>query len=108
MRPIGDWSTSTTSSIHSSPSTLIDFGLRAACDLPLGGSQRVVQNVMHQRRLARAGNSRDCHQHAQRNRDVDFLQVMRPRAEQLDLASVRSRRDRRASECADRRSDNVR
>ena len=44
--------------------------------LALGAQQRGVQHVLHQRRLAGAGHAGDADQAAERDRDVDVLQVV--------------------------------
>ena len=44
---------------------------------------------MQKRGLARAGHASDRHEHAQRNVDVDVLQIVRPRSADFDL--LRSR-----------------
>ena len=56
--------------------------------LALGAQQRRVQDVLHQRRLARSGDAGDAHQTMQRNRDVDALQIVLGGAEDLDARAV--------------------
>ena len=51
--------------------------------------ERLVQDVVDERRLARAADAGDGREHAERNRDVDVLQVVRARAA-----------DRRARPCS--------
>ena len=48
--------------------------------------QRSVQDVVHERRLARAAHTSHCRQGAERNGHVDVLQVVRARAADDDLA----------------------
>src|SRR5208282_652726 len=40
--------------------------------------QRLIKNLMQQRRFSRARNSRNRHQHPQRNADVDPFQIVGP------------------------------
>ena len=61
MRPIGDWSTITTSSISSCAAQRAVRAGRLG-RLALGLAQRGVEHVLHQRRLARAGDAGDAHQ----------------------------------------------
>ena len=48
--------------------------------------ERLVEDVVDERRFARAADAGDGGQHAERDRDVDVLQVVRARAEDLELA----------------------
>ena len=59
--------------------------------------QRAIEDVVDQRRLARAADTGDRGQRAERNRDVDVLQIVGARAADDDLALRRgpSRRRRR-------------
>ncbi len=54
--------------------------------LALGLEQRRVEHVLHQRGLARAGDARDADQTLERDRDVEVLQVVLRRAQQLEEA----------------------
>ncbi len=65
---------------------LARLGVRA---VQLAG-QRLVQDLDHQGGLARAGHAGDAHQLAQRDRDVDVLQVVLARAHDAS-ASCRCR-----------------
>src|ERR1017187_4860570 len=56
------------------------LGGGAATNLPLGRGQRLIENVMQQRGFSRARDAGNRHQHAQRNFQIDVLQVVRPRA----------------------------
>src|SRR5215469_18069537 len=44
---------------------------------------------MQKRGLARSRNPCDCHQHAERNLDIDVLQIVRPSPANRDLPSPR-------------------
>ena len=48
--------------------------------------KRAVQNVVDERRLSRPADAGDRGQHAERNPDVDVLQIVRPRAANDELA----------------------
>ena len=78
--------------MNSSPSRLSHVAApRAALEdlLLLRLAQSLIKHLMQQRRFARPRDSRDRHQHSQRNADVDTLQIVRPHAPDLDL--LRSR-----------------
>src|SRR5207302_11159925 len=51
-----------------------------AIGLALGRGQCLIENVMQQRRLSRAGDARNRNQHAERDFKVDVLQVVRASA----------------------------
>ena len=87
VRPIGDWSMAIILSRCSSPSMpLVGAGIAEAAVQV--AAQGLDQDVVHQRALARAGNAGDAHEHAQRDLDVDVLEVVvrAPRTTQLRLA----------------------
>ena len=75
VRPIGDWSMAIILSRCSRPSIR-----SCAPGLPRPrveiAAQGLDQDVVHQRALAGAGNAGDAHEHAQRNFDVDALEVV--------------------------------
>jgi hypothetical protein len=70
VRPIGAWSTRTTS-------------MRADAAIPvvLGALERRVDDVVHEGALPRAADAGHARQHAKRNLDVDVLEVVLRRAE---------------------------
>ena len=75
VRPIGDWSMSITLSRWSMPSTesCSPGFVRILCSR---FAQRLVEDVVDERRLARAGHARDADEQAERELDVDALQVV--------------------------------
>ena len=79
VRPIGDWSIWITLSICSIPSIdavrarLVGRAVQLA-------RQRAIEDLVDQRRLARAADAGDGDQHAERNLDVDVLEVVLARA----------------------------
>ena len=88
VRPIGVWSTSTTSLTYSWPSSR---RVRADLAIPiaLGALQGRVQHVVDQRGLAGSADAGDAGERVERDLDVDALQVVLGRAEQPD--ALRSR-----------------
>ena len=87
VRPIGDWSTRTSLSTWSRP---VDPGVPAR---HLPGAVELVgqhgrQDVVDQRRLARARHPGDRGEHPQRERDVDLAQVVLPRPHHGQLPSA--------------------
>src|SRR5262249_36507873 len=68
-----------------------------------GRRERLVEDVAHERALPGAADPRDAGEEAQRNRDIDVLEVVAPGARDLEAArgtlraSRRRRRQRRAA-----------
>ena len=87
VRPIGDWSISITLSNASIPSTPV---VRARLDArpvePV--RERLVDDLVHERRLAGAGDAGDADELADRELDVDLLQVVLRRAAHDERAAV--------------------
>ena len=68
----------------------------AAVPVALRALQRRVEHVVHERALARAADAGHARQHAERDLDVDVLQVVLRRAEHAELLVASAcRRDRR-------------
>ena len=63
--------------------------------LPLGRGQRLIENVMQQRRFSRARDTGNRHQHAKRNFQIDVLQVVRARAGDAEFVRPRLAASRR-------------
>ena len=75
VRPIGDWSMSITLSKHSIPSTRVVLARLDAHPVePV--RERLVDDLVHERRLARAGDAGDADELPDRELDVDVLQVV--------------------------------
>ena len=75
VRPIGDWSMAIILSRCSSPS-IRSCGAGIAESAVQIAPQGLDQDVVDQRAFAGAGNAGDAHEHAQRNFDVDALEVV--------------------------------
>ena len=74
VRPIGVWSISITLSKQSIPDAVVLARLDAHPVEPVG--KRLVDDLVHERRLARARDARDADELADRELDVDALQVV--------------------------------
>ena len=103
VRPIGDWSISITLSNASIPSTAsCSPGFDAHPVEPV--RERLVDDLVHERRLAGAGDARDGDELADRELDVDPLQVVLARAAHAERAVVLGAplRDRDLRACRER------
>ena len=87
VRPIGDWSTSITLSKCSTPSNVVVLaGLHPRAVEPV--RERLADDLVHERRLARARDARDADELPERELDVDGLQVVHARAAHPERAEV--------------------
>jgi hypothetical protein len=57
--------------------------------LALGATQAGIEHILHQRRFARPRHAGDAHESPQRNRDVDSLQIVLGRTDDLDARIAR-------------------
>ena len=91
VRPIGDWSMAISLSRCSSPSirSCLPGVAFAAVEI---AAQGFDQNVVDQRALARAGHAGDADERAQRNLDVDVLEIVVLGADDPQPACRRSAR----------------
>ena len=89
VRPIGDWSMAISLSRCSSPSMrrVQPRLAQAAVQIPPQGFD---QDVVDQRTLARAGHAGHADEHAERDLDVDVLEIVVRRAEDAQPAVPRS------------------
>src|ERR1700678_1455563 len=62
---------------------------RAAIPLPLGHHQALIENVVQQGGFSRAGDASNRHQHAERDFQIDALQVVCPSAHDANFVSTR-------------------
>ncbi len=87
VRPIGDWSMSMTLSMFSIPSMAVVI---AGKDVPLRKVplESREEDVVYERALSRSAHAGDAGEDTERNRDVDVLQVVRPRPANGDEAPV--------------------
>ena len=87
VRPIGDWSMSITlSKTLDALDRVVLAGLHAHPVQAVG--ERLVDDLVDQRGLARAGDARDVDELADRELDVDRLQVVLARAAHRERAEV--------------------